>query len=35
MKPARPTQRKFAFELGYSTTTKIKETLHFLDRFIY
>ncbi len=36
MKPPRPTQRKFAFKLSYSTTTtKNKETLHFFDRFIY
>jgi hypothetical protein len=36
MKPPRPTQRKFAFKLSYSTTTtKNKETLHFFDRFIF
>jgi hypothetical protein len=36
MKPPRPTHRKFAFKLCYSTTkTKNKETLHFFDRFIY
>jgi hypothetical protein len=36
MKPPRPTPRKFAFKLSYSTTiTKSKETLHFFDRFIY
>jgi len=32
MKPRKPTQRKFAFKLSYSTTTKFKkskETLHF------
>jgi len=35
MKPPRPTQRKFAFKLSYSTTTiKNKETLHIFDRFI-
>jgi hypothetical protein len=30
-KPPRPTQRKFAFKLSYSTTTttKYKDTLHF------
>jgi len=35
MKTPRPTQRKFAFNIGYSTTTtKNKETLHFF-RSIY
>ncbi len=36
MKPSRPTQRKFAFKLSYSTTTtKNRETLYFsIDLFI-